>query len=156
MFLFAIEIWFLFFLFVASNCDEESSQKEKERFYQSAKTFMLCNICLEIQNGNFTSARCFLRQVIELNNRLGRGELDGLPAPIQTVTDPPPTEKSRISNLFNHRENVLQRLAQGSGSQGSGSQGSGTVTYTFSFDEKFCGSLNCDGFGLSEFGQKKR
>ena len=157
MFLFAIEIWFPIFFFVSVNCDGELNPNQKENFYRSAKTFMLCNICFEIENGNVTTARLFLRQIIELNTQLGHAELDGLPTPVQTATDPPPTEKSRVSNLFNHRENVLQRLAQGPQSQGpQSSQRSGTVTYTFVFDAQFCGSLICDGFGLPGYKNKKR
>ena len=161
MFLFATEIWLPIFFFAKfAKSDGELNPEQKESFYRSAKTFLLCNICLEIQSGNITTARVFLRQLIELNNQLGHAEFDGLPTPagiqtaagIQTTTaDPPPTEKSRVSNLFNHRENVLRRLAQPSESV----QKSGTVTYAFEFDGQFCGSLNCNEFELSVNNNRK-
>lgn len=90
-------------------CEKSSINFQADRFYNDAKEFLLCRFCQEIQRGNGVAAQQCLNLLTEMNRVFEKDPSDGFPIELQST--PPP--RSRISAIFNHRENVLRHLAEG-------------------------------------------
>lgn len=112
------------------------ANSEADWFYNAAKDFLRCKFCGQIKWQDQIGAHESLKLLLELNRAFDKDPADGIPTELQATT---PTPISKIGGIFNHRENVLRRLALGNLKRSAAEPNGEGI-------EKFCLSLNCDEF----------